>query len=256
MFIRKVRNVLSQWRRYLLSPNRQIRDWRRLMFRREVRCTLKSNYNGEVKVVDLGRERLLLLDGRCHSFGMTRGSDSELYREYWGALHRTPFPVPAQPRVLMCGLGGGTGLKILARELRPASITVIELDPVIVEVARQYFGVDDIPGIEILTGDEREITAALAARAERFDLVVEDAICLPTCRDLDAALAQFQQLSALLAPGGSLVLNSPIVHKPADADRTTDFCNRARVLGMEVGTRDTGQRWWFNRMVYARPRPA
>ncbi|HMX09507.1 MAG TPA: fused MFS/spermidine synthase [Burkholderiaceae bacterium] len=254
MTLNKASQALGRLLRYVRSPNRQIQDLRRVFCRRHVRCVQRSAINGEVKVVERGRERLLLLDNRCHSFGMTHGSDAELYREYWGHLHRTPFAVAPQPRVLMCGLGGGTGLKVLAKELQPRSITVIELDPVIIDVAQRHFDVERIPGLQILAGDAQQRAQELGARAERFDLVVEDAMCLPTMADAAAAMAQLQRLAALLAPGGSLVLNAPIVSRERDTARVAAFTARLRELGMTVDTTDAGQRWWFNRMVYAQPR--
>lgn len=252
MILQKATRLISTVQRYLASPNRQIRHLRRIMHRHQVRYTASSDHNGEVKVVDLGRERRLLLDGRCHSFGMTRGSESELYREYWGHLHRVPFELAPHPRVLMCGLGGGTGLKVLTRELQPATITVLELDPVIVDVARRYFGVGDLPHIHILTGDEVAITTQMGATDQRFDLIVEDAMCLPTMNDAGLARAQLARLVALLAPGGCLVFNGPVVDKRMDPQRISAFCEHAHTLGLEISTRDVGQRWWFNRMVYAR----
>lgn len=253
MTLHQASQALERLLRYARSPNRQIHDLRRVFCRRHVRCVQRSTINGEVKVVERGRERLLLLDNRCHSFGMTHGSDAELYREYWGHLHRTPFPVVPQPRVLMCGLGGGTGLKVLAKELQPRSLNVIELDPVIIDVARLHFEVDRIPGLQIVAGDAQQRAEEIGARGERFDLVVEDAMCLPTMADADAAMAQLRRLAALLAPGGSLVLNAPIVSRERDTARVAAFTARLRELGMAVRTTDAGQRWWFNRMVYAQP---
>ena len=79
-------------------------------------------------------------------------------------------------------------------------------------------------------------------------------MCLPTMADAAAAMAQLQRLAALLAPGGSLVLNAPIVSRERDTARVAAFTARLRELGMTVDTTDAGQRWWFNRMVYAQPR--
>jgi len=255
MPLHKVSLALERLQRYARSPNRQIQDLRRIFCRRQVRCIRQSPLNGEVKVVERGRERLLLLDDRCHSFGMTHGSDAELYREYWGHLHRTPFPVTQRPNVLMCGLGGGTGLKLLAKELQPQRITVIELDPVIIDVARQHFDVETIPNLQILAGDAQQLAEDIGIRGERFDLIVEDAMCLPTMSDTQSAMVQLQRLAALLAPGGSLVLNAPIVSRDRDGARTEAFCEGLREREMTVHTADAGQRWWFNRMVYAMPHP-
>lgn len=256
MWLDRAADYLGRVARYAVSRNLHVRDARRLLCRRQVRHVAHSAINGEVKVVDRGRERLLLLDERCHSFGITAGNDAELYREYWGSLHRIPFPVRTQPRLLMCGLGGGTGLRVLARELQPQSITVLELDPVIVEVARQHFDIDSLANLTIRSGDAQELCEHLAAQPERFDVIVEDAMCLPTMSDLACADAQLQRLITLLAPGGALVFNGPIVSPARDLPRVEAFCARLRDLGLEVHSADAGQRWWFNRLVYARRRPA
>lgn len=256
MSLQKILSIGARIQRYISSPNLPLRDLRRLLHRRQIVHSTPSAYNGEVKVMDRGRERLLLLDNRCHSFGMTRGSDRELYREYWGHLHRLPFDLKKHPTVLMCGLGGGTGLKVLAKELTPASVTVLELDPVIVDVARRFFGIGDITGLEVLTGDEVAITQQIHREGRRFDLIVEDAMCLPTLKTPDLAYQQLARLLDLLSPQGCLVFNGPMVDKRNDPERISAFCAQAREIGLEVVTRDVGQRWWFNRMVYARRHPA
>lgn len=256
MWLDKAAVYLGRVARYAVSRNLHVRDARRLLCQRQVRHIAHSAINGEVKVVDRGRERLLLLDERCHSFGITEGDDAEVYREYWGCLHRIPFPVRPHPNLLMCGLGGGTGLRVLARELLPRAITVLELDPVIVEVARQHFDIDSLANLTIRSGDAQDLCERLAAQPERFDVIVEDAMCLPTLADEARADAQLQRLIALLAPGGTLVFNGPIVSTARDLPRVDAFCARLRALGLEVSSTDAGQRWWFNRLVYARQRPA
>lgn len=256
MWLNRAADYLGRVARYAVSRNLHARDARRLLCRRQVRHIAHSAINGEVKVVERGRERLLLLDERCHSFGITHGDDAELYREYWGSLHRIPFPVARQPTLLMCGLGGGTGLRVLARELQPRRITVLELDPVIVEVARQHFDIDSLPNLSIRSGDAQALCEDLATGPDRYDVIVEDAMCLPTMDDPARADAQLRRLVALLAPGGALVFNGPIVSTARDLPRVEAFCARLRELGMEVQCADAGQRWWFNRLVYARRRPA
>lgn len=46
-------------------------------------------------------------------------------------------------RVLVLGVGGGAVIRQLQRYVRPQSIVGVELNPVHLEVARRFFGVDD-----------------------------------------------------------------------------------------------------------------
>jgi protein-L-isoaspartate O-methyltransferase len=76
--------------------------------------------------------------------------------------------------VLLVGLGGGTQVHLLYRLSDPRSITVIERDPVIVRVARQWFGLDRVGKLEMVCADAETAIAGLARMGRRFDYVMED----------------------------------------------------------------------------------
>ncbi|MBK8497290.1 MAG: hypothetical protein IPL52_00390 [Flavobacteriales bacterium] len=98
----------------------------------------------------------------------------------FGSLHRVWQQVFARmglrehppQEVLMLGLGGGSIVHILREELGVAApITAVELDPVMVELARQHFGLGVHTGLRVLVGDA---TLQVHSMRERYDLVVVD----------------------------------------------------------------------------------
>ena len=74
--------------------------------------------------------------------------------------------------VLLLGLGAGSVVHIVRHELRlRIPITVIEMDPVMVLIANEYFGLGDHEALKLIQGDA---TVQVQALQERFDLVIVD----------------------------------------------------------------------------------
>ena len=75
-------------------------------------------------------------------------------------------------RVLFVGGGGFSGPRRFVAEYPNATVDVVELDPVVVEVARAHFGVEPSERLRVHVGDGREF---LQATDRTYDLVVLDA---------------------------------------------------------------------------------
>jgi spermidine synthase len=144
-----------------------------------------------------------------------RGDWSRVRREYWWhAL--AAIPIPHRPTALLVGLGGGTQIHLLRLLARPRRITVIERDPIIVEVAERWFGLREVGGIEYLCTDAATAVRWLAGVRRRFDLVVEDALYAMPSED---SLPLAEALVPLVGPGGALVINR---HWRHTADETAE----------------------------------
>ncbi len=82
--------------------------------------------------------------------------------------------------VLILGLGGGSAVHILRSDLAiDAPISAVEYDPVMIQLAREHFGLDQWSGLSVLEGDALIQVHALP---QRYDLVVVDLF-----EDLDMA---------------------------------------------------------------------
>jgi spermidine synthase len=91
---------------------------------------------------------------------------------YADALHLGPLLRPRIRRVLLIGLGGGTMPKQFLRFYPEATIDVVEIDPLVVSVARRWFAVPTDPRLNIHVSDGRIF---LDRSAQRWDLIVIDA---------------------------------------------------------------------------------
>jgi len=124
-----------------------------------------------ILVVDEGGYRYLRSDNLWHSrMSLSDPASGGLaYTDYFDlALAFNPN----LRKVLMIGLGGGTGVKRFLRDYGEMTIESVEIDPAIVEIARQYFGVTEGPRHRIRVQDGRIF---LARSKERYDLIILDA---------------------------------------------------------------------------------
>jgi spermidine synthase len=106
--------------------------------------------------------------------------------------------------MLVVGLGGGSLPSLLRHRLPALRIDVVELDPVVVEVARSHFGVREDAGLQIHVADGR---AFIERTAERWDLVALDAYDARSVPLRLATLEFFRAVRRVLNPGGVAIAN-------------------------------------------------
>lgn len=168
-----------------------------------VRYQTRSPLSGLVKVIDVGPDRRLMVDGSVLSTYACDGDWSRARQEYWGEALGL-MALPARPTVLFVGLGGGTQLHLLRQQVRPRQVTAIERDPVIVRIAQRWFGLGELPGLEFLCAEAETAVASLLRTGARFDFIMEDCTYDQTAeRSIPLALS----LVPLLSRRGVLVVN-------------------------------------------------
>jgi spermidine synthase len=168
-----------------------------------------SAISGRIRVVDYRQERRLIVRGAILSAYPLDGDWSAIEREYWWqGVASVRFP--PEPSVLLVGLGGGTQAHLVHRLTTPRLVTAIERDPVILDVARRWFGLADLGPMEFYCGDAETVAAALLDAGRRFDFVMEDA----AYADRDRSRPVVQALVPLVTADGTLVVNR---HRRGDA---------------------------------------
>ncbi|GAB3422440.1 fused MFS/spermidine synthase [Haloparvum alkalitolerans] len=127
----------------------------------------------ELQVVDGAETRTLYLDGERHS-AMDRSDPTRHVFDYTRYFH-LPYLFADDPdeidRVLFVGGGGFSGPKRFAAEY-DATVDVVEIDPAVVDVAKEYFTVEESEDLRIHEGDGREF---LRETNTTYDLIVLDA---------------------------------------------------------------------------------
>ena len=162
-----------------------------------------SALSGSIRVVDRGDERRLIAGGDTLSAIPLASDWTGLRGAYWSrALDAASLT--SRPAALFVGAGGCTQIHLLHARARPRAVTVVERDPVILQVAQRYFRLDHVPRAEFLCAAIEDVLPWLESSARRFDFIMEDAAYRAP---LDQALALITRLAGLLGPRGTLVLN-------------------------------------------------
>jgi len=115
------------------------------------------------------------------------------------------WPLSIAPQV---GLGGGTGPKSFFKDYPGIRIEVAEIDPMVVEVAKEYFALPDDPRLRIVTSDGR---THLRRTGRQYGAIFMDAYGVGrygTAIPFHLATREFFEIARTrLVNGGCLVYN-------------------------------------------------
>lgn len=169
---------------------------------------VESPFNGKISVIEVGQTRKLSVDGVVQSVNW----DSPVAeRQVWGRLvEKLREQQPDLKTVMVLGLGGGSMQHLLAKKFPGIHITSVEIDKVMVDVAREYFRLDDIPNHRIIIGDALKVIAVpeeYGISANSMQAVIVDIFCGQKYPDLGASGNFFTCIKDLIVPGGLAVFN-------------------------------------------------
>jgi len=158
-----------------------------------------------VLVVDEGRLRYLRfhdIDGDDQSV-VVRDDPNAVPMEYIRFSDAALAVHQQLRRALVIGLGAGAFPTLLHRYRPEADVEVVELDPLVHQVAVRYFGFKEDPHLSVRIGD-----GALAFRDGRsWDLIFLDAYGAASIPAPLATVTFFREVSRALAKGGVVVAN-------------------------------------------------
>lgn len=131
---------------------------------------------------------------------------------------------PRPEKVLIVGLGGGSMVHFLQHYDPEVQIDVVEIDPAVVSIAEDYFGVSSEGTVKIMTADGFDY---LRTTEEKYDVIYMDAFLKPS-DETDSTGAPLRLHSApfydavkeRLEPGGVVVFNLN-THRRLDDDLRT-----------------------------------
>jgi len=147
--------------------------WRLLSLVRPVRTAQLQGKFGPLEVRWERGRKVLNAEHSNQSFGSLHGVLQGAF-EHMGLQHALP------ESVLLLGLGGGSAVHILRRELGiDTPITAVEIDPAMVELAISEFGLEEHRDVHVVLGDA---IIQIQVMRQRFALVVVDLFA-----DLDLA---------------------------------------------------------------------
>ena len=134
-----------------------------------------------------------------------------------GALFASPNP----RRILIVGLGGGSLPTALHAILPETQIDVVELDPAVTRVARQYFSFSEGPRMRVTELDGRVYVKRAGRDGKRYDVILLDAFDHEYIPEHMLTQEFLKEVKALLAPQGVLVANPFSASRRYDHESTT-----------------------------------
>lgn len=146
---------------------------------------------------------------------------------------------PEPKRVMVIGLGGGTFPLVFAEAYPDAHIDVIELDPSVVEVAREFFFFSETPKLRVHTEDGRVFVKRALRQSQRYDYILLDAFNGDYIPEHLMTLEFLSESKRLLRPGGVFLANTfhgtaLYPHESATYQKAFGWFLESRVFGNRV----------------------
>lgn len=156
-----------------------------------------------ITVSDEGSIRYLKLDNYWQS-ALDRDRPARTVFAYADYMHLPLIFIPGPRRALLIGLGGGTVPERYVADYPTVVMDVAEIDPRVVDAAKQFFGVQESERL-ILTARDGRLHLRLSTAPH--DIILTDAYLIDTIPFHLATREFFELAKARLAPGGLVASN-------------------------------------------------
>ncbi|MAT83472.1 MAG: spermidine synthase [Gammaproteobacteria bacterium] len=139
---------------------------------------------------------------------MNERKPKEMVFDYARMMMASLLIEPEPKRILTLGLGGGT-LPMALDEIFPeVRQDVVEIDPAVVRVAREYFRFAPSERVNVFAQDGRVFVKRAATQGETYDLIMLDAFNGEYIPEHLMTREFLEEVRALLAPGGVVAANT------------------------------------------------
>ncbi len=146
---------------------RQVVMFRKIFFPQTIH--IKDNlFNKNITLINHYPEPTLIVDGLIES--------GRLLRLIWyTGIKKLISKNEKIKTILILGVGGGSNVRLVSKLYPKAQITAVEIDPQMVEIANNYFGLTKIKNLDLITTDAVKYVNDLSREAlAKWDLVLVD----------------------------------------------------------------------------------
>lgn len=172
-----------------------------------------------IEIVEEDGVRVLQIGGNAIQSAMRLDAPDRIELDYVRAMLGFLLFCPGPRDVLTIGLGGGSMARFIHQRMPRTRVTVVEINPGVVTVARKYFHFpEEDARLEIVIGDGAEVVPRRPASCDV--LVVDGFVNGSPAKDL-CTPAFYAAAFAALRPGAVLVANFM-----ADDKRIETYCKR------------------------------
>lgn len=175
---------------------------------RERRLAETPLSDGKLVVRDRGRFREMVAHAGDAELVWTRADRATPSISGWpyaDLFHVALARARARRRALLIGCGGGVSARQFAEVYPGLEIDVVESEESVIEMARTFFGLGEIPRLTLHVADGQEFVRQ--APASSWDVLVVDAFTSTALADGFCEPAFLAAAKRALQPGGSLAFN-------------------------------------------------
>jgi len=212
----------------------------------------ESQYNGKIDVIEIGRTRKIKVGGIDQSLNWDSPVCSKLV---WGKLvDLLQREEPEAGRVLILGLGGGTIQNLISRKMPNTHIVSVEIDSVMADVAKTYFGISELPNHRLIIGDALRVVTCpedFDLSKVSFNVAIVDIYIGENYPDLGKSGNFIDSVRDMVVPGGLVIFNR--IYTTRHQEDVDLFVNQVSDFLVDVKTEIvTGYTNSDNVLVYGR----
>lgn len=167
-----------------------------------------TEYNGHIDVIQVGKTRKIKVDNIDQSLNWDAPSTRRLV---WGrVVDVLKHNEPKLKNILVLGLGGATVQHLINREFPEAQITSVDIDPEMVEIAKNYFDLEKIENHQVIVADACRLIVEpenFGLQKESFQTAYVDIYVGSQYPDLGKSGNFLSAVKQMIAPGGLLIIN-------------------------------------------------
>lgn len=160
-----------------------------------------SEYSNNIRVIDFGSYRKLLVNNVCQS-------GPEFKRNWKHLLNNIKNLLPKGINItFILGLGGGDVIYSI-KEIRPDyTFEIIELDQVVINTAVKYFGIRQSPNLKIFCQDAYKAVIAAVRKKKKYQLICLDLYTGNDLSDFISDMSFISNIKKLLEKNGICLIN-------------------------------------------------
>jgi len=150
--------------------------FKKLFTNGEVLEIVNSPINGEVRVVEDFSGRSMIIGGVSQSGYLVE----KLWRTAIRQIFNLKFLIFNQDlnysnfKCLILGLGCGNAAKIVSDKLPDCKIIGVEIDPMVIEMGKKYFGLNNIKSLKTIEFDAFKLISNFKFQISNYDLIIVD----------------------------------------------------------------------------------
>ncbi|MCX7745137.1 MAG: class I SAM-dependent methyltransferase [Flavobacteriales bacterium] len=164
--------------------------------------TLKSwnsAYSGQIDLILVNGKKVLNTQHANYSF-------DSLHRVFQQVLKKHMLQLNPEENILLLGLGGGSVPFIFRREMKITNpITVIEIDPLMIQIAQEEFQIETLGNITIIQADA---ATWVPNCFEQFAIIVIDVFIDDLVPEFIQSTDFLKKIKQILLPNGRLFINT------------------------------------------------